>query len=578
MALSAEIRKKIEEWTNAPYEKECIDEIKQLVADNNEDELNERFGADLEFGTGGLRGIIRNGTNGMNKYNVAKATQGLANYVLASGKTKKAAVAYDSRLYSDEFAKATAIVLASSGIKTYLFKELRPTPVLSYAVRYFGCTTGVVITASHNPKEYNGYKAYWNDGGQVIAPDDKNIIEEVRKIKTLNDVKRADYDQLIADNMIELVGEDFDEHFINDILKQSIYSEGIDKDVKIVYTPLHGTGGTMVPKALKKMGFNNIIYVEEQMKADTAFSTVIKPNPEEREALTMGIKLAEKERADIVIANDPDADRMGIAVKTESGEFEVVSGNHIGAIIEYYVLNERKKQNKLPENPAIVKTVVTTDLQDVIAEELGVKVFNQLTGFKYIAKKIRDFEKDGDYTFVCGGEESYGYLQGTHARDKDAIVATLMIAECCAMLKKDNRTLVDYLTEIFEKFGYYQDETISINIPGLKGKEVILSIMKHYRENPRTAVGGVDVAKAIDFLNDTVMDAENSSYELDKSNVLQYKMADGSKVTLRPSGTEPKIKFYFSTKGKSKQDALDNIKKFKDDLIGEVNTIIEKNS
>ena len=403
---------KIKEWTSLPYSKECIDEINSLVKDNNEKELEERFVRDLEFGTGGMRGLIRNGTNGMNIFVVAKATQGLANYVKKSGvKDPKAAIAFDSRNYSKEFAREAAIVLASNGIKTYLFEELRPTPELSYAIRYLGCTTGIVVTASHNPKEYNGYKVYWNDGAQVVEPHDDGIIDEVKNVKKLSSVKKDDYDTLIKSGMIEIIGKKVDDAFIDEIIKLNINRDVISKSsVKIVFTPLHGTGATLVPEALSRLGFNDVVYVKEQMVSDPNFSTVIYPNPEEREALKMGIELAKKENADMVIATDPDADRMGIAVKGENGEYEIVTGNQIGSIMAYYILSQMKEKVQLPKNGAIVKTIVTTNLQDDIANYFGITVFNVLTGFKFIGKKIREFENDKSYKYIFGGEESYGYL------------------------------------------------------------------------------------------------------------------------------------------------------------------------
>lgn len=579
--LSDEIKNKVSEWINAPYGKECIDEISGLVEAGNEDELKERFGADLKFGTGGLRGIIRYGTNGMNIYNVGKATQGLANYVKNQGISEpRAAVAYDSRLYSPEFARETAVVFASNGIKTYLFDEMRPTPELSFAVRHFNCTTGVVITASHNPKEYNGYKAYWNDGGQMIEPHDVGVIDEVMKIKSLNDVKKDDFDKLVSEGMITVVGKEVDEAYFDELLKLSINKDKIQgSKVKIVFTPLHGTGGVLIPEALKKLGLDNVYYVDEQMKKDSSFSTVIKPNPEEREALSMGIALATEKEADIVIATDPDADRMGIAVRKADGTFEVLSGNHIGAIIEYYILSEKKKRGQLPDNGAVVKTIVTTNLQDKIAESFGLQVFNVLTGFKYIAEKIRHFEADNDYVYQCGGEESYGYLVGTHARDKDAIIATLMISELCAVLQLENRTITDYLDEIFTKYGYYNDVTISHEIKGLKGKALIEQIVKYFRDDKaRDSIGGVKVKEKIDYKTDDVKDADGSKYVIAKSNVIQYKLEDGSKVTLRPSGTEPKIKFYFSAGGESKEKVDAKIEKFRSEIIGELEAFIKKNS
>lgn len=571
MALSNDIQKKIEEWTNEPYGADCIREIQDLVNSGNEAELNERFGADLEFGTGGLRGIIRFGTNGMNRYNVAKATQGLANYIkMQDIENPKAVVACDSRNFSKEFAQETATIFASNGIKTYLFSSLRPTPELSFAIRYLGCATGVVVTASHNPKEYNGYKAYWSDGAQMVSPHDKNVITEVGKIKSLNDVKSENFYDLVADGRIEIIDKVVDNAFLDEIFKQNINNVA-GSNVKIVYTPLHGTGATLAPQVFDRLGLKNILYVKEQMIADGNFPTVIKPNPEEKEALTRGINLAKKENADIVIATDPDADRMGIAVREKNGEFTIVSGNHIGAIIEYYVLSAMKKNGKLPANGAVVKTIVTTNLQDKIAESFGMKVFNVLTGFKFIGQKIREFEADKNYTYICGGEESYGFLVGTHARDKDAMVATMLIAECCAVLQKEGRNMSDYLNEILEKYGYYSDSSKSIEIQGLKGKEVIGKIMAHYRENPKTEFAGVKVVQALDFLpGNTIPDAEGSPYKLPSSNVIQYHLEDGTKISLRPSGTEPKIKFYFSGCAASKDEVAAKLANYQKVLVDEV--------
>lgn len=578
MALSQTVQKKIEEWTRPPYDEKCISEIKSLISEKNDKELNERFAIELEFGTGGLRGLIRNGTNGMNIYVVARATQGLANYVKKSGeKDPKAAVAYDSRLYSKEFAMETAAVLASNGIKTYIFSEMRPTPELSYTVRKLGCVTGIVITASHNPKDYNGYKVYWKDGGQIISPHDENIINEVRKVEKITDVVKEGFDSLTAKGMIEWIDPSIDESYVNEVVALAIAPEEITKSsVRIVYTPLHGTGGTLIPEVLSRLGFNDVIYVEEQMKADPAFPTVRKPNPEERDALDMAISYAKKNDADIVIATDPDADRMGIAVKKENGDFDVISGNHIGSIIEHYVLSRRKERGNLPENGAVVKTIVTTDLQDRIAESFSLKVFNVLTGFKYIGEKIREFEEQKSYEYVFGGEESYGYLTATYARDKDALAAALMIAECCAYLKNRNITLTAYLDSIFKEYGYYDDRNVSIDAEGLKGIEVISDVMKKFREKAPAEIGGVKTKTVIDYKNDSVYDSDDRKKVLPKSNVLKYVLEDGSTVTVRPSGTEPKIKFYFSTKSGSKVETGEKLNRMIEDLIPGVKSFIAK--
>ena len=577
MTLPEFVLKRATEWTESPYDEKCINEIKELIKSKNEKELNERFAVELEFGTGGLRGIIRNGTNGMNKYVVARATQGLANYVKKSGETEpKAVIAYDSRLYSKEFAMESASVLAANGIKTYLFKEMRPTPELSFAVRELGCVTGIVITASHNPKEYNGYKVYWKDGGQIISPHDENIINEVRKVESLNAVRRESFESLLSKGMIIWIDKEIDEKFIKEVVSLSILPEEITKsNVRIVYTPLHGTGGTLIPDVLSRMGFKDIIYVDEQMKADSAFSTVRKPNPEERDALDLAIGYATRSDADIVIATDPDADRMGIAVRNYKGEFDVLSGNHIGSILEYYILSMKKEKGVLPADGAVVKTVVTTELQDRIAESFSLKVFNVLTGFKYIGEKIKFFEDAGKYKYVFGGEESYGYLAGTYARDKDAVASTLLISECCAYLKNRGITITDYLDTIFNEYGYYNDKNVSIDAEGLKGVEVIGDVMKKFRDKAPDEIGGLKVVKVMDYVNDKIFDSNDEVSLLPESNVLQYKLSDGSTVTVRPSGTEPKIKFYFSAKSGSAIETEIKLDKMIADLIPGVKSFID---
>jgi phosphoglucomutase len=577
MTLSESVLKRAEEWTESPYDDDCRKEIKELIKNKNNKELNERFAVELEFGTGGLRGLIRNGTNGMNKYVVARATQGLANYVKKSGEAQpSAAIAYDSRLYSKEFAMESASVLAANGIKTYLFSEMRPTPELSFAVRELGCVTGIVITASHNPKEYNGYKVYWKDGGQIISPHDENIISEVRKVESLGDVKRESFESLVSKGMICWIDKEIDEKFMKEVISLSIsHGEIVKSDVRIVYTPLHGTGGTLIPEVLSRTGFKDIIYVDEQMKADPSFPTVRKPNPEERDALDLAIGYAMRNEADLVIATDPDADRMGIAVKNYKGEFDVLSGNHIGAILEYYILSRLKDKGALPANGAVVKTVVTTDLQDKIAESFDLKVFNVLTGFKYIGEKIRFFEENGNYKYIFGGEESYGYLAGTYARDKDAVASTLLISECCAYLKNRGVTITDYLDGIFNEYGYYNDRNVSIDAEGLKGVEVIGDVMKKFRDKAPQEIGGLGVVKVADYARDTLFDSDDEATPLPKSNVLQYKLSDGSTVTVRPSGTEPKIKFYFSAKSGSSDETEQKLDKMIADLIPGVKSFIE---
>jgi len=576
MALSEKIRKRIEEWTAPPFDGSTINEIEALVAENDENELNERFGAELEFGTGGLRGIIRNGTNGMNKYVVAMATQGLANYIKSTGiENPSVAIAFDSRNYSTEFAVETAVVLAANGIKAYIYRELRPVPQLSFTVRHLGCTAGIVVTASHNPREYNGYKVFWSDGGQVITPHDEGIISEVRKVGSYANVENGIFDDLIESGMIEWIDEYIDRTYIEEVIAHSICIEEINNSgIKTVFSPLHGSGTAVVPRLFQEIGYVDVIYVDEQMEPDGNFPTLEKPNPEEREALNLSIDYAMRRNADIVIATDPDGDRMGIAVKNSNGDFDVLSGNHTGAVLEYFILSMKKEQGLLPDNGAVVKTIVTTDLQDRIAESFGIKVFNVLTGFKYIGEKIRHFENDGDYQYVFGGEESYGYLAGTHARDKDAILAVLQIVECCAWLKNRGLTISDYLEDIFTKYGYYDDVNVSLEAPGLAGVEIISSIMKKFRKEPPASIGGIDVVSTADFLEDSIPDSADSVYILPAANVLQYKLKDGTKVTVRPSGTEPKIKFYFSSLGVSREETESKIKKMIDDIVPGVKAFI----
>ncbi len=579
MDLSQTVLTRIKEWTKPPYSNECVNEIEQLVSSDNYKEINERFAVDLEFGTGGLRGIIGWGTNRMNIYTVMKATQGLSNHLKQSfsGKKLSAVVSYDCRRLSTEFAKATASVFAANGIKVYIFKKMRPTPMLSYAIRKLGCDTGVIITASHNPKEYNGYKAYWNDGAQVTEPHDRLIIDEVRKINSMDMVLTGDFETYISRGTINYIDKDLDVDFFNDIRSLVINRDLIKsnkKDIKIVYTPLHGTGSLVMPDCFLNAGFEELICVDEQMVADSEFSTVIYPNPEEKEALSLAVKKAKSIKADIVIATDPDADRVGIAVMDRSGEMVLLNGNQTGAILIYYILSQKKRLGLLPANSAIIKTIVTTPLQDKIAESFGVKVFNVLTGFKYIATKQKHFEEDKNYIFQYGGEESYGYCTGNFVRDKDSLGASVMIAEAALLLKSQGRNLIDYLDEIYKKYGYYEDSLQSRTIKGLEGKEVIDRIMTTFRKNRPAKINGVSIIRSIDFENEDIQDSEGSRYILPKSNVLQYYFEDGSRITFRPSGTEPKIKFYFTTKGENSESLKVKVKDFERELMSIVDSII----
>jgi len=576
MQLSAAIQKRVNEWTRPPYGAACIKEIQTLIDAGDEFELTERFGAELNFGTGGIRGIIGFGTNRMNEYIIVKTTQGLANYILENAKGEpKAVVAYDCRRFSKEFAAKTALVFASNGIKTYLFSEMRPTPELSFAVRHLGCSAGVVVTASHNPKIYNGYKVSWSDGAQIVTPHDAGIIKEVRSITSLNMVKMGDYDALLASGMIELVDADVDQPFIKACQKQLINRDLlINSKLKLVYTPLHGTGSTIIPDAFKSIGVQEPVYVDEQMISDTEFSSLgdISPNPEDRQALQMAIDKAAEVGADAVIATDPDADRMGIVVRKQNGEYDVITGNEIGSILLHYILTQKKAAGTLPDDGAVVKTIVTTTLQDEIGKTFNMTVFNVLTGFKWIGGKIHHFETDNNYTYIFGGEESYGYLAGTHARDKDAVVATLLIAECCAWCEKEGITLSGYLENIYKEYGYFVDELRSWKSGGLAGRKVIEGIMQYFRNTGLSEITDTPIDRFIDYNKDDIPDSEGSKYLIAKSNVLQYYLSNGIRLTLRPSGTEPKVKFYFSGKGTTQKDAGDKVTQ----LIKQVSNVVDK--
>ena len=537
-------------WLNSDIDDFSKDEIRHLLEAADKTELIDSFYKDLEFGTGGLRGIIGIGSNKINKYTVGGATQGLANYLkwCYPDREISVAIAHDSRNKSDFFASTTASVFSANGIKVYFFKELRPTPELSFAIRELGCQSGVVITASHNPKEYNGYKAYWNDGAQMVAPHDVNVIEEVQKIKSFDQIKfNRD------DSKIVMIGEDIDEAYmkrINDLVLSKIAIKH-QKDLKIVYSSIHGTGITLVPKILERIGFENVNIVEEQALPDGNFPTVVYPNPEEAEAMTLALKKANDIDADIVMATDPDADRVGIATKNQNGEFQLLNGNQTGALIINYLLRLWKENGKLDGNQYIVKTIVTTDLIHKIAEDYGVEYFDTLTGFKYIASIIRDLE--GKKEFIGGGEESYGYLIGEFVRDKDAIASCAVIAEMTAYAKDKGMSLMDMLLEIYQKYGFFKEKLISITRKGMSGAEEIKEMMQNLRSNPPETLAGSRLVTLIDYqesIQKNLSDNQVISIGFPKSNVLQFITEDGSKVSARPSGTEPKIKFYFSVQEK----------------------------
>ncbi len=546
---------------------------------DNEAEIEERFYKELEFGTGGLRGIIGAGTNRMNIYTVRKATQGLANYIIKQGGAGKGvAIAYDSRRMSPEFADETARCLAANGIKAYVFDSLRPTPELSFALRKLGCIAGVVVTASHNPPEYNGYKAYWEDGAQVTPPHDTGIIGEVRAITDYHDVKTMPKDEAMAKGLYEIIGAEIDDAYMVELKKQSIHPEiikEVSKDIKIVYTPFHGTGNIPVRRVLKELGFENVYVVPEQELPDPDFTTLDYPNPEDPKAFTLALKLAKEKGADIVMATDPDADRLGVyALDTKSGEYVPFTGNMSGMLIAEYILRERRATNTMPENPALVTTIVTTNMTKPITEAYNVKLIEVLTGFKYIGEQIKLFEQTGSNNYAFGLEESYGCLVGTHARDKDAIVAVMMLAEVASWCKKNNMTLWDMMIDVYEKYGYYKETQYSITMKGIDGAKEIAALMDKFRNNPPKAFGELKVTQFRDYANDVVVNmetGEKGTTGLPKSNVLYFDLTNDSWCCARPSGTEPKIKFYMGVKGTSLEDA----QKKSEDLTNAVKAVIE---
>ncbi|EEI90889.1 phosphoglucomutase/phosphomannomutase, alpha/beta/alpha domain II [Sphingobacterium spiritivorum ATCC 33300] len=539
---------KINQWLGSEYDQETVDQVRRLIDQNEETELIDSFYRDLEFGTGGLRGIMGVGSNRMNKYTIGKATQGLANYLKKqfAGQEIKVAVSYDSRNNSQSFGRLVADVFAANGIKVYLFSELRPTPVLSFAIRHFGCQSGVMLTASHNPKEYNGYKAYWNDGCQLTAPHDKNVIDEVNAIASVNDIKF----EAIAENIIP-VGTEIDEAYIKANVALSINSEIVkaQKDLKIVFSPIHGTGITIVPQLLRAWGFEDVILVEEQATPNGNFPTVIYPNPEEEDAMAMAKAKGEAVDADLVLATDPDADRVGVAVKNNAGKFELLNGNQIGSLLIYYVLSAKKEQNKLSETAYIVKTIVTTNLQADIATHFGVKHYETLTGFKYIGELMTKLL--GKEEYLAGGEESYGYLVGDLVRDKDAPNACAFLAEMTAYFKNKGKSVYDVLMDIYQEFGCYREKLVSLTKKGKAGAEEIAAMMVRLRENMPKTLGSITVKEVRDYQNSVsilLATGEKKAIDLPKSDVLQFITVDGDVISARPSGTEPKIKFYCSVK------------------------------
>lgn len=544
--VAVEEKKRAQSWLDSNIDDSAKAEIRRMMANENPEELVDSFYQNLEFGTGGLRGIMGIGSNRVNKYTIGMATQGLANYLKKSFPNEKisVAIAYDSRNNSQYFGEMTAAVFSANGIHVYLFEELRPTPELSFTIRSLGCKSGVVLTASHNPKEYNGYKAYWDDGGQVVAPHDKNIIAEVNKIAGPDEVNfQAD------ENLITRIGEDLDNKYLEAVAGNTVTPEAIanQKDLKIVFSSIHGTGITMVPRILEKLGFTNVHVVKEQATPDGNFPTVVYPNPEETEAMSIALKQAKELDADLVMATDPDADRVGIGVKNPHGEWQLLNGNQTGSLIIYYLLKQWKAKGKLDGNQYVCKTIVTTDLIDRMADRFGVDCINTLTGFKWIAEVLR--ENEGKRQFIGGGEESYGYLIGDFVRDKDAISSCAMIAELVAYAKDNGLTLFDLLTEIYLIFGMYLERLFSIKKGGKKGQEEIAELMAQMRTNPPKEIEGSPVVTMLDYqrqIRTDLTSGEELPIDMPKSNVLQFLTADGTKVSARPSGTEPKIKFYMS--------------------------------
>ena len=541
--MDTKTENKIKEWLSGDYDEIAKDKIRELQK-NDPAKLEDAFYKDLEFGTGGLRGIMGVGTNRMNKFTVGMATQGYANYLKQSFPQVKVAIAHDVRNSSRKFAEIAADIFAANGIKVYLFESIRPTPELSFAIRTLQCQGGLVITASHNPKEYNGYKAYWKDGGQLVPPHDTNVIAEVEKIKSIDDVKWKGNSENIT-----LIGKEMDDAYLKMVKSLSINPEACIKehDLKIVYTPIHGTGIMLVPKALAEFGFDNVHIVEEQSNPDGNFPTVNYPNPEEKETMSIGLDKAKELDADILLGTDPDADRVGVGVKDNHGNWVLLNGNQTALIVFNYIIEARKDSGKAQPNDMIVKTIVTTDMIDKIAEKNNVTCYNVLTGFKWIAELIR--EKEGKENYIVGGEESFGLMIGDKVRDKDAVSAVAMICEIAAVEKQKGRTLFEKLMDLYVKYGFYYEKLISITKTGMNGSKEIAEMMQGYRDNPPKEIAGSKVKELYDYqlqIKKNLITGDSEKIELPKSNVLQFITEDGNKISARPSGTEPKIKFYFS--------------------------------
>ena len=553
-----------ESWLNDPGVDAKTKEELAAIAGNRA-EIEDRFYRDLEFGTGGLRGVIGAGTNRMNRYTVARATQGLAQYLLQIAQSPSAVIAYDSRHMSPEFALETALVLAGNGVKAYLFDSLRPTPELSFAVRHLQAAGGVVITASHNPPEYNGYKVYGRDGGQLVPRDAERVLQEIQKVDGFSKVKRLSRNEAEAQGLLQWIGSEVDDAYIAAVAAVS-RNPGIGKELgdrfHILYTPLHGAGNHSVRNALKAVGFANVHIVPEQEHPDPNFSTVKSPNPEEREAFTLALNIAREKQADILIGTDPDCDRMGAAVKDENGEFVLLNGNQSGALLAYYLLSSMKERGELPENGVLIKTIVTSEMGAVIAKHFGAETINTLTGFKYIGEKMSEFEATGRHRFLFGYEESYGYLAGNYCRDKDAVLASMLICEAAAYYKSKGKSLYTVLQELYQQFGYFLEHLESRTLKGKDGVEKIAAIMEDWRSNPPAEVADIPVVR--------IQDYSKGIDGLPAENVLKYTLADDSWFCLRPSGTEPKIKIYFAVKGESGEQAAERMQALRTSVMARV--------
>jgi len=560
-------------WINSSFiDEETKNELRNI--ENDEKEIQDRFYKTLEFGTAGLRGVIGAGTNRMNRYTVSKATQGLANFIIKeNGQARGVAISYDSRNMSKEFSEIAANCLNANGIKAYVFEELRPVPELSYAVRKLGCIAGIMITASHNPPKYNGYKVYWEDGAQIVAPKDKLIIEEVNNVENYKEDKTMNKEEAISLGLYNVIGKEIDDSYIEELKKLSLNPKKIkeQENLKIVYTPLHGTGNMPVQRILKEIGFKNALVVPEQAKPDGNFSTVELPNPEDKKAFKLALELAEKEDADLVLATDPDADRLGVYAKdSKTGEYMPFTGNMSGMLIAEYILSQRKQKGILPENGALITTIVSTNLAKAIAKEYNLKLFEVLTGFKFIGEKMKIFDETKEYSYQFGFEESYGCLVGTHARDKDAIVAVMMLCEAAAYYKSQGITLWDQMINMYNKYGYYAENTKSLTLEGADGAEKIKEILNNLRQNPLEKIGNYKVLEFRDYAESTIKNmstGEVTKTDLPKSNVLYYELENDAWCCVRPSGTEPKIKFYLGSKEESMEKAQEALKALAEDMM-----------